>query len=50
MTIMGFKDNNKMGGIPNEIFTLVITSSMVDFNVWKILIEEASDRAYGNFQ
>lgn len=38
-TIHGFKDNKKVGGFPNEIFTLVITPTMSNFDVLRILID-----------
>lgn len=37
MTYLGFLNNEKVRGIPNETFSLVITSTVVNFNVSRVL-------------
>lgn len=38
LPIIMFKDNKKVDEIPNEIFPLVITAIMENFNILRILI------------
>lgn len=40
--IIGFKNNEKIRGISYEIFPFVITMTMTNFNVSRILIDEES--------
>lgn len=41
-SITRFRDNEKVGNIPNEIFSLVIMETMDNFDVSRILIDEGS--------
>lgn len=40
--ILKFQDSEKVCGIQNDIFPLVITKEMVNFNVFNILIDGES--------
>lgn len=40
--MLGFRDSKKVGGISNELFMLVITSIIGQFDVSQILIDGGS--------
>lgn len=40
--ILGFKDNNQVRGSLNEIFLLVVTTTMNNFKISRVLIEGMS--------
>lgn len=40
--ILRFKDSEKVGGIPNDIFPLVITTTIANLDVLRILIYEGA--------
>lgn len=44
--ILGFVDEEKMGGIFNDIFPLVITTTMVNCDVSRVLIDGRSFERY----
>ncbi|MCI06415.1 hypothetical protein A2U01_0027474, partial [Trifolium medium] len=40
--VLGFSDDEYVGGTPNEIFLVIIMATMVNHNVSKVLIDEGS--------
>lgn len=38
--MLGFQDSEKVGGVPNKIFSLVIASTIESFGVYRVLIHD----------